>query len=135
MKSETILCVGYARLPEGTTMAVLYKVFGVGLEIDPQTGIIIRAQTTSVTELGNDFITRFFINRNIETDFKNTLEQINKQYRATGVKAISAAAQKAYNEYLSYKKEVNQNQKSNINPNPESNNVHRLMTKKRPSCM
>ncbi len=107
MSSETILCVGYARLPEGITGEVIYKVFGIGLEIEPQNGIIVRVQTTSVTELGNNFITKFFINKNIETDFKDILEQISKYYRGHGDKAIIAAAKKAYAEYLSYKNEFN----------------------------
>ncbi len=130
MNSNTILCVGYARLPEGTTMAVLYKVFGLGLEIETESSIIVRAQTTSVTGLGNDFLTKFFINKNVETDFKDILEQISRNYRAPGSKAILAAAQKAYNEYLSYKKEVNQ--KPNLNP--KIDNVHTLVTKTHFSC-
>lgn len=128
MEPDTILCIGYARLPEGTTMAALYKVFGLGFEVDPQSGIIVEAQTTSVTKLGNEFLTRFFVNKNIETDFKDILEKIGKSYRATGSRAILAAAQKAYNEYLIYKKETNHN------PSPEMNSVHRLVAKMRPSC-
>lgn len=108
MKSDTILCVGYARLPEGTTMEVLYKVFGVGLEIDPQSGIIVNAQMTSATKLGNDFISKFFINKNIETDFRDILEQLSRHYRGQGCKAIIAAARKAHAEYLNYKDEGNQ---------------------------
>lgn len=108
MKSNTILCVGYARLPEGTTMEVLYKVFGVGLEIDPESGMIVRAQTTCVTVLGDDFLSKMFVNKNIETDFEDILEQIKVCYRGQGSKAILAAAKKAYAEYVIYKNETNQ---------------------------
>ena len=108
MEPDTILCVGYARLPEGTTMEVLYKVFGVGLEIEAQSGIIVKAQTTCATILGNEFLTDMFINKNIETDIKDILNQISKRYRGNGSKAILAATRKAYAEYLSYKSETNQ---------------------------
>lgn len=114
MKPDTILCVGYARLPVGTTMEVLYKVFGIGLEIDPKSGLIVGAQTTTVTDLGNDFMTKFFINKNIETDFKDILEQIKKHYRGQGSKAILSAAKKAYAEYLSYKDEGKQKTDANF---------------------
>lgn len=107
MTSNTILCVGYSRLPEGTTMEVLYKVFGVGLEIEPQSGVIVRAQTTCATSLGDNFLTKFFINKNIETDFNDILDQISIRYRGNGSKAILAAVRKAYAEYLSYKDEIN----------------------------
>lgn len=115
MKHNTILCVGYARLPEGTTMEELFKVFGVGLEIDPLSGIIVKAQTTCATILGNDFLTQFFVGINIETDYQDALEQINKRYRGHGGKAILAAAKKAYTEYLSYKDEENHNHNHNHN--------------------
>lgn len=109
MDSDNILCVGYARLPEGSTMAVLYKVFGLGLVINPQSGIIVNAQTTCATKLGDDFLTKFFINKNIETDFSDILRRVGKCYRGNGCKAILAAAQKAYIEYLNYKNEQNSN--------------------------
>lgn len=108
MEPNTILCVGYARLPEGTTMEVLYKVFGVGLVVDPQNGKIVRAQTTTATMLGDDFLTKMFTNRNIETDITDILDEIAARYRGNGVKAILAAVKKAHNEYLNYKNEVSQ---------------------------
>lgn len=108
MKPDTILCVGYARLPEGMTAEEVYKIFGVGLEIETQSKVIIRAQTTCATVLGDDFITRFFIGRNIETDFNDCIDNINKHYRGIGVKAILAASKKAYNEYLNYKNGIYQ---------------------------
>ena len=120
MTSNTILCVGYARLPEGTTMEVMFKVFGVGLVIDPQSGVIVKAQTTCATSLGDDFLVKLFINKNIETDIKEILDQINKRYRGHGSKAILAATKKAYTEYLSYRNEVSQN------PNPGATRIYRL---------
>lgn len=108
MEPNTVLCVGYARLPEGTTFEVLYKVFGVGLEVDPQNGNIVRAQTTTATMLGDDFLTGMFAHKNIETDINDILEQIARRYRGNGVKAILAAVKKAHNEYLNYKNEVDQ---------------------------
>lgn len=89
-------------------MEVLYKVFGVGLEIDTGTGVIVRAQTTCVTILGDNFLSNMFVNKHIETDFADILEQIQRRYRGQGCKAILAAAKKAYAEYIIYKNEVNQ---------------------------
>lgn len=108
MEANTILCVGYARLPEGTTFEVLYKVFGVGLVVEPCSGKIVRAQTTCATLLGDDFLTDMFTDKNIETDITEILEQIARRYRGNGVKAILAAVKKAHNEYLNYKIEVGQ---------------------------
>lgn len=126
MSSETILCVGYARLPEGMTGEVLYKVFGVGLEIDPSSGIIVRAETTSVTKMGNDFVTKFFVNKNIETNFREILEQIVKHYRGHGGKAILAATKKAYAEYLGYKGEYNLKPRLDSTPPPRSKESFRV---------
>jgi hypothetical protein len=108
MEPDTILCVGYARLPEGTTMEVLYKVFGVGLVIDPHDGKIVRAQTTTATMLGDEFLTNMISNKNIETDINEILDEIARRYRGHGVKAILTAVKKAHNEYLNYKSEVSQ---------------------------
>lgn len=112
MNPNTILCVGYSRLPEGTTMEELFKIFGVGLEIDPLSGIIVKAQTTCATMLGDDFLTQFLVGINIDTEYLNALEQISKRYRGHGGKAILAAAKKAYNEYLNYKDEEKNNPRS-----------------------
>lgn len=122
MRSNTILCVGYARLPEGTTMEVLFKIFGVGLEIDPQTGVIVRAQTTCATMLGDNFLTNMFVNKNIETDFQDILDEIGERYRGNGSKAILAAAKRAYGEYLIYKNEDSQNSRLNCICLPEAPN-------------
>lgn len=108
MKSDTILCVGYARLPEGTTMEEVFKIFGVGLEIEPQSGNIVRAQTTCATILGNDFLTSFFVGKNAGTDSKVILEQIQGRYLGHGSKAILAATKKAFAEYSHYKNEGNE---------------------------
>lgn len=105
MKSNTVLCVGYARLPEGMTAEVIFKIFGVGLEVDLQSKIIIRAQTTSDTGLGDDFLVSIFINKNIEAEMKDILDEINRRYRGHGSKAIVAATKRAYAEYLNYKEE------------------------------
>lgn len=106
MRPDTILCVGYARLPEGMTAEEVFKIFGVGLEIDTQSGVIVRAQTTCATTLGDNFLTKFFIGLNIEKEFKYALEQIELRYRGIGCKAILAAAKKAYGEYITYKNEA-----------------------------
>lgn len=107
MEANTILCVGYARLPEGTTMEALYKVFGVGLEIEPQSRTIVKAQATCDTSLGNEFLTNIFNNKNIETDIREILNQISKRYRGLGCKAILTATKKAHAEYLTYQSESN----------------------------
>ncbi|MDA8233776.1 MAG: DUF3870 domain-containing protein [Clostridia bacterium] len=107
MDSNTILCVGYARLPEGITAEEVFKIFGVGLEIDPDSGVIVRCQTTCCTTLGDDFLSSIFVGKNMETEYKECLDQISRRYRAIGCKAILAAAKKAYAEYMEFKNQTN----------------------------
>ncbi|MHB1404283.1 MAG: DUF3870 domain-containing protein [Desulfitobacteriaceae bacterium] len=97
----SILCVGYAKLPTGMSAETVYKTFGVGLLVEPDSGIIVNAETTSTTRIGDEFLVSMMVGRNIE-EIEEIVKELERRYLGVGAKAIVAALNNSYGEYLKY---------------------------------
>jgi len=104
MKQSTICCVGYSRLPSEMTAAEVYGTLGVGLEIDPQTGEVVDAAITLVTEMAWRFFAATMIGQNLNQGIDQAVADIEQTYFGTGKKAIIHATREAYARYLDFKR-------------------------------
>ncbi|WP_042476334.1 DUF3870 domain-containing protein [Bacillus ndiopicus] len=106
MRSTTIICTGYARLPEGMAAKNLYGVMGIGFEIDSETDRIINVSSTFVTSMCSDFLQSIFVGHDMKLGLEEQIEQFENRYFALGKKAVSVAIRDAHNQFLIYKNKI-----------------------------
>lgn len=105
MRRDTILIGGYAQYPVGVTGHEVFKVLGIGLEIDPATGEIIDATASFVTEQPIGFLRNILIGKNIRRNgIEEAVEEVTRRYFAKGKKAIISALYDALNSYGNYER-------------------------------
>lgn len=107
MFKETIICTGYARLPDGMAAKNLFGVMGIGFEIDAKTDEIINASCTFVTNMCSDFIQTIFVGHNMNLGLDQQIENFERRYYGLGKKAIVVAIKDAYSQFLIYKSSKN----------------------------
>jgi|SRR5690625_2720605 len=102
MSKETIICVGYSRLPSGMAAQHMYGAMGFGLEIDTDTHEIVSVSATFITSMCNHFVYEIFKGHNLKEGIEGPVKKFEKKYYGMGKKAIIAAINDAYNQYLLY---------------------------------
>ena len=100
---KTIICTGYARLPEGMAAKNLYGVMGIGFEIDAETDCILNVSSTFITSMCSDFFQTIFEGHNLNEGLENQIKEFEGRYFAIGKKAVTVAIRDAYNQFLIYK--------------------------------
>jgi len=93
-----IFISGYAKLPKGITASELYGVIVVGLLINRNTGEILDAEASLVTDVARTFFKNHLIGENI-----NNIDFIEKTFRdcyfGSARKAIISALRTCYEKY------------------------------------
>ncbi|MGB9867627.1 MAG: DUF3870 domain-containing protein [Bacillota bacterium] len=103
-KSGTgIFITGYARLPQGITAAELYHVLGIGVEVDPATGVITDADCTLATAVGRNFFRKLVVGYNLEHGIEPLVKEFECRYHGSAKKTIIAALKVVNQRYLAYK--------------------------------
>jgi hypothetical protein len=100
---ETLFVTGYAKLPSGITAAELYKVVGLGLEVDASNGTVVAAECTLVTEVGRNFVARLLVGRSIDTDLAAMVQSIEGRYLGSAQKAIVTALRVCHDKYRAHR--------------------------------
>lgn len=101
---DTLFFTGYARLPGGITASRLSEVVGVGLEVDPATGMVINAECTLATALAREFFRRLVVGNRLEDDFAAVVRTIERRYHGSAQKALVTALKAALEKYLAYRR-------------------------------
>lgn len=101
--TQTIFITGYARIPQGITANQLYRVLGVGLEVNPQSEEITDADCTLATSVGRDFFRKLVIGYNLRHGVEPLVEVFESRYFGSARKAIIAALRIAGRRYAAYK--------------------------------
>lgn len=100
---DTIFITGYAKLPGGITASELYRVVGIGIEVDHATSTIISADCTLATEVGRAFFARLVVGKRLEEDFPNLVEEIERRYQGNAQKALITALRISREKYKAFK--------------------------------
>ncbi|MBC7082564.1 MAG: DUF3870 domain-containing protein [Firmicutes bacterium] len=88
---RTMFFGGYAKLPTGITAEELYKVVGVGLEIDPATGEIVDADCTLATATAKKVFRQIITGRRINADMEAIVGDLRAYYHGAAQKALITA--------------------------------------------
>jgi len=100
---ETLFVTGYAKLPAGITAAELFKVVGLGLEVDAEHGGVLAAECTLATEVGRRFVARLLVGKSIDTDLAAMVRSIEGQYLGSAQKAIVTALRICHDKYRAHR--------------------------------
>ncbi|MGE5588084.1 MAG: DUF3870 domain-containing protein [Clostridia bacterium] len=88
---RTMFFGGYAKLPTGITAEELYKVVGVGLEIEPVTGEIVDADCTLATSTAKKVFRQIVTGRRIDADMGAIVEDLRAYYHGAAQRALLTA--------------------------------------------
>lgn len=99
MNPNFVLFSGYAKLPTGITASELYKIIGVIVLVNMDTGEIIEADCTLATQLARRHVSAALVGHML-TDGPDQLAQlIDKIYQGNAKKAIITALRIIYDKY------------------------------------
>ncbi|MEG1824802.1 MAG: DUF3870 domain-containing protein [Cloacibacillus sp.] len=104
MNKKTFLFGGYSQFPQGTPGHEIYKYFGIGFEVDPDTWDIVDVSSTFLTDLSSKFLCSIFVGKNIKKGgVTEGVKEFEARYFCKGKKTIIAAiidAEKSYSNFL-----------------------------------
>lgn len=111
-KRETLLFVGYARLPENIVSGHGSDLLTLELEVDLTTDLIVDASCSCIPTLGQKFILDLLIGYDLKQTLSGLEDEIQKHFRGPARKAVIAALERAYEGYLKEKNSMLQDEKS-----------------------
>lgn len=97
-----VLFSGYAKVPTGITASELYKVIGVVVIIDVESGEIVEADCTMATSLARRFVADALRGQNIKQGPETAIALIDQVYHGSAKKAIITVLRIIYDKYRSY---------------------------------
>lgn len=106
-QNNTWYITGHAQLPSDIPAYQLFKTVVIGLEVEPETGLITRAYCTLATPVARNIIASIIKGHNIPQDETLIIKEIDERYHGTSKKAVIYAFREAVKEYLTLKKENN----------------------------
>lgn len=90
-----VYVVGYARVPDGTTAKHVYGIFGLGMELEKESGKILEISCTTLPSRGSEFLRKMLVTRSLEKDFKSITQEIRSRYIDRTSGAVLAALEDA----------------------------------------
>ncbi len=96
---ESILITGYANLPKDIAAHQLYKVVGLVLEVELETGIIKKVSVTLATTVAQNFIKEILIGKSIDYQYEEIIDLFKRRYWGSARKAIISAVTAAHKRY------------------------------------
>ena len=102
-KGETLLFVGYARLPGNIVSGSGTDVLSLELEVDPSTDLIVNTACVGIPPLGAKVIFEVLIGYDLKQTLSDPVNEIRSRYFGSAQKAVIAALEKVYEGYLRYK--------------------------------
>ena len=102
-RRDTLFFTGYAKLPAGITATEMFRVVGIGLEVEARTGEIIAADCTLVTEVGRRFFANLVEGRRLDEDFAILVNEVERRYYGNAQKAIITALKIAREKFRAYR--------------------------------
>lgn len=115
-KLETLLFVGYARLPGNMISGSGSDVLSLELEVDPSTDLVVNASCSCIPSLETELILDVLIGYDLKHTLSDPEDEIRRRFFGPAQKAVIAALEKAYEGYLRYKNSRLQEEKSGKSP-------------------
>lgn len=102
MEEQSLLFTGYAKFPARTTADEIYHYLCVSLEVERDTGEILAADCTLVTELSREFFTRIIRGYSLHHDFACIEEVMEDRYQGNARRALLTAMRRIREQYIAY---------------------------------
>jgi hypothetical protein len=102
-KENIVLFSGYAKLPTGITATEIYKMVGVTVLIDMNSGVIVNADCTLVTELAQRHVSQALIGHDLTNGPDYLVQLIDRIYQGNAKRAIITALRVIYEKYRAHK--------------------------------
>ncbi|WP_319201603.1 DUF3870 domain-containing protein [uncultured Ilyobacter sp.] len=94
-----VLVTGYSKIPGGISASDIYSVIGVSMEVDVETGEIIKADCSLVTKLAREFVKRILEGEKL-TDIGGLEHKFKNDYHGSTRKALITATKICCDRYL-----------------------------------
>lgn len=100
---DLVFFSAYAKLPLGITATEIYRVIGVVVVVDIETGTIMEADCTLATETARNFVRNIIAGFSMSKGIEPLLQIIDTRYQGGAKKAIITALKIIYDKYRSYR--------------------------------
>ncbi len=97
--TQIILFSGYAKLPTGITASEMYKVVGIILTVNVDTGLIVEADCTLATGLARRHVSNILVGKSLKHGPDQILHLVDQTYQGSAKKAIITALRIIYDKY------------------------------------
>lgn len=96
---NTVLVTGYAKAPQGTSIAATHGYVGIVLLIDRDRETIVAAEPTFITGLAQKFISELLVGYDVRKGEEGLRDEIRRRYLAPSQHALVQAIQNAFQRY------------------------------------
>jgi hypothetical protein len=103
-----VLFAGYARLPAGITASELYKLVGIVVLVDVNTGIILEADCTLATDVARRHVSNSIVGYDLNRGCEPLQQKLDRVYQGGAKKAVIMVIRVIYDKYSHYKTEAAQ---------------------------
>ena len=97
---RTAVYVGHARAPSNSVTGQISKIIQVVMEIDKDTGDIVRADVNLVSGVSRDFVVGMLVGRNLMGEVGAIVKAIEHDYHSASQKAVVQALHDLYQQYM-----------------------------------
>lgn len=98
-----VLFSGYAKLPTGITASEMYKVIGLVVVVNIDTGEILEADCTLATHVASKHVAVTLIGQSLQHGPEPLVHMIDQAYQGSAKKAIITSLRIICDKYRSYK--------------------------------
>lgn len=102
-KKETLLFVGYARLPGNIALGPGIEVLCLEIEVDPSVDIIVNVACCGIPALGAQLVLDVLLGFDLKQTLSGAEYEIQSRFYGPAQKAVISALGRAYEGYLRYK--------------------------------
>ena len=103
---KKVLFSGYAKLPTGITASEMYKVIGLVIVVNEDSGEILEADCTLATEVARRHVSNLIVGYSLNQSPEKLVRSVDHAYQGSAKKAIVTAIRIIYDKYRSYKEGV-----------------------------
>lgn len=100
--NNSILVTGYASLPDTEGLGERH-VFGLALEVDPRSDVILRAECTCQFNLGRDWVSSLLVGKSLTQHLELLATQLETRAALPAQKSMVRSLYNAHNRYRDFK--------------------------------
>jgi len=100
-----VLFSGYAKLPAGITASERYKLMGIVVLVDINTGMILEADCTLATGVARRHVSNAIVGYDLNRGCEPLQQKLDRVYQGSAKKAVTTVIRIIYDKYRSYKLE------------------------------